>query len=39
MLIQNENYPTQRKVDDLDTITSVFEVQDVVHMGQLVNFG
>jgi len=39
MLVQNEFFPTQRKVDDTEAATpSIFTVQDVVHMGQLVNF-
>jgi len=39
MLIQHENYPTKRLVSDFASIdpNTIFEVQDVVHMGQLVD--
>jgi len=38
MLIQKEFYPTNRPVSDFASInpSTIFEVQEVVHMGQLV---
>eukprot|EP01124_Arcella_intermedia_P005338 TRINITY_DN13146_c0_g2_i2.p1 TRINITY_DN13146_c0_g2~~TRINITY_DN13146_c0_g2_i2.p1 ORF type:complete len:964 (-),score=302.60 TRINITY_DN13146_c0_g2_i2:20-2911(-) len=37
MLVQNEFFPTTRKIEEGVDKGSVFEVQDVVHMGQLVS--
>jgi len=34
-LVQNENYPTQRRVGD--SIAAPFQIEDVVHIGKLVS--